>query len=421
VTTVRTTGRWRGIAAVGLFFLAVGVLTTRPPVLLAGIIGAGYAAYPRVAGPPTAELAIDRRIADIAPQRGDTVAVTTKVTNTGDSTLFDCRIIDGVPPQLTVTSGSPRHAAVLRPGRTATIQYTVETEYGRHQFDPATVIVRDITGTHEIETNVTTDTELTCADTLSTVPLGQQPDGHAGQRLTDLSGDGIEFHSVREYHPGDPIGRIDSNRLARTGELTTVEFREERSTSVVILIDAREPAYRSQTTDEPSAVSHSIAGAEQIIETLGETRDAVGLAVLGSDLEWLAPNVGPDHKHRMRQWLVSHLSARPPDPTDCVDVETQTDQLRQRLHPTTQLLILSPLTDKPIVRTIQTLAASGFTTTVVSPDVTTGGSVGRRFARTARTARIDALRRAAISVVDWDPTTPLGIDVLSDFQRREPA
>lgn len=418
MTTVRATGRWRGIAAVGLFFLAAGVFTTRPQILLAGIIGIGYGAYPRLVGPPTVELALNRRVTDPAPQRGDTVTVTAEVTNTGNTTLFDCRIIDGVPPQLTVISGTPRHATILRPGDTATVTYAVETEYGTHQFDPATVIIRDITGAHEIETSVATDTELACVDTLAAVPRGQQPDGHAGQWLTDQSGDGTEFHSVREYQPGDPIGRIDSNRWARTGERTTVEFREERATAVVILLDAREPAYRSRTADEPSAVTHSVAGAHQLLETLGDTRDAVGLAVFGRELHWLAPNAGPEHAERMRQALGTHLSAQPPDAADCADIEAQTKQLRQRLAPRTQLLVLSPLTDERIIRTLRTLSASGFTTTVVSPDVTTGGSVGRRFARTARANRIDALRRTSVSVVDWDPTTPLGVELLDDNRRR---
>jgi len=61
-----------------------------------------------------------------------------------------------------------------------------------------------------------------------------------GRVPTDVGGAGVEFHATREYRRGDPVKRIDWNRRARTGELATLELREERAATVVLLIDARE-------------------------------------------------------------------------------------------------------------------------------------------------------------------------------------
>jgi uncharacterized protein (DUF58 family) len=419
MTTVRQTGRWRGIVAVALFLVAVGVLTDRPAVLLLGVVGAGFAAYPHLVGPPTVDLELERRVADDRPARGEPVEVTTSLTNVGSSTLLDVRIIDGVPPMLRVVSGGPRHAAVLRPGETATFSYTVGADRGHHQFEPATVLVRDVTGAHEVETTVAAGTELDVADADLSVPLRRQTAGFAGRLVTDEGGSGIEFHAVREYRPGDPMGRIDSKRWARTGELTTIDFREERRTSVLLLVDAREPAYRSAEDDEPNAVAHSLAGAEQLLASLSDTRNFVGLAAVGRALCWEAPGVGPDHYTRLRQLLRTHptLSPRPPSDEETDSVDSQREQLRTRIGTDTQVVVCSPLTDDWIVETIQTLEAMGHPTRVLSPDVTAAETLGERLAQFERTTRIDALRNAGIPVVDWPPARALST-VLAEAARR---
>ncbi|MDS0282293.1 DUF58 domain-containing protein [Haloarcula onubensis] len=427
--TVRSTGRWRGIAAVALCFVAVGVLTDRPATLLVGVVGAGLAAYPRLSRPPTVDLELERRLADSRPGPGEPVTVTTRVTNTGGRTLADCRIVDGVPAMLSVASGSPRHAAVLRPGETTEFSYDVETEPGRHQFDPATVVARDITGAHEVETTVAAGTEIQCADAVPELPVREQPNGHAGRLVTDEGGSGIEFHSVREYRPGDPMGRIDSKRWARTGELTTVEFREERPTSVLLLVDARAPAYRAPADGRPNAVAHCLAGVEQLVSALSETRDAVGLAAFGRELCFRPPGVGSDHETALWELLATHpaFDATPPghvragsgaDAESDGDIDQQATLLRKQLGSDTQVVVLSPLADEAIVETVRTLAAAGHTTTVISPDVTAEGSLGRRLARRERRLRLRALRGADIPVVDWDPTTPLGTVLLDERRRR---
>ncbi|QIO24148.1 DUF58 domain-containing protein [Haloarcula sp. JP-L23] len=420
MTTVRTTGRWRGIVAVGLFAVAVGVLADRPAVLLVGVVGAGFAAYPRLLGPPSVELDLERRLDDGHPARGDPVTVTTRLTNTGDRTLTDVRIVDGVPPMLTVASGSPRHAAVLRPGETTEYTYAVEAEHGRHQFDPATVVVRNVTGAHEVETTVATGTEIDCAESVPSLPVRQRTNGHAGRLVTDDGGSGIEFHAVREYRRGDPLGRIDSKRWARTGELTTIEFREERRTSVLLLVDAREPAYRSQREGSPNAVAHSLAAVERLLATLDDTNDFVGVAALGREFCWASPGAGPDHHADLRRLLGTHpgLSATPPAPEEDGDVARQTEMLRKRLDADTQVLVCSPLTDDAIVRTVRTLEAASHATTVLSPDVTADGTLGERLARTERENRMHALREAGVPVVDWTPTDPLGTVLLGERRRR---
>ncbi|WP_287153117.1 DUF58 domain-containing protein [Candidatus Solincola tengchongensis] len=52
-------------------------------------------------------------------------------------------------------------------------------------------------------------------------------------------GEGLDFYGVREYRPGDPLGRVHWKTTARRGELVVREFEAERSIRLVVLLDNR--------------------------------------------------------------------------------------------------------------------------------------------------------------------------------------
>ncbi|MDI6874519.1 DUF58 domain-containing protein [Candidatus Solincola sp.] len=52
-------------------------------------------------------------------------------------------------------------------------------------------------------------------------------------------GEGLDFYGVREYQPGDPLGRVHWRTTARRGDLVVREFEAERSTRLFILLDNR--------------------------------------------------------------------------------------------------------------------------------------------------------------------------------------
>lgn len=59
----------------------------------------------------------------------------------------------------------------------------------------------------------------------------------AGQYRSVFRGAGIEFEEVREYTPGDDVKSIDWNVSARTGKVFVKQYREERESIVILLID----------------------------------------------------------------------------------------------------------------------------------------------------------------------------------------
>jgi uncharacterized protein (DUF58 family) len=412
VTRIRRTHHWRGVVAVALLAAALGVLFKRPLIVLAASIGVGFAVYPHLLAPPAVSLAVDRRLSERDPAPGEPVTVAVTVTNQGESWLPDLRLVDGVPAMLTVVDGTARHTATLRPGESTTFTYVVAVEHGAHRFRPLTAIARDVSGEHEVETEVEAADEIECLHAPSEPPVDGATDPFPGRVLTDASGAGVEFDHTREYHPGDARSRIDWRQLAKTGSLATLEFRQERSVAVTVCVDARAVAYRGRP-GEPHAVSHGVAAARELLESVWDLGERAGLTTLGGPDCWLPPGRGSDHAERARKLLLTHpsLSPRPPeeDRTRGADDAEPVpfDRLRPRLDRNAQLFLLTPLVDDEIVGFALEQAARGQSVTVVSPDVTSGDSPGERLASVERRNRIDRLHRGGVRVVDWDPSKRL--------------
>jgi len=399
------TRRWRGMTALALFAGGAGVLTNRPLVLLTAAVWVGYAAYPRLTEEPSADLNVERELSDTSPTHGDVVEVETTIRNEGGF-LADLRFVDGVPPTLSVADGTPKRATSLRPGGAATFSYKIVAKRGRHSFVPSTVVARNISGSVEVDTTAFGETVVECAADIDDVELRKQASQYTGRVLTDEGGSGVEFHGTREYQPGDSISRIDWKRRARSGELITLEFREERSAKVLLVIDARREAYVASANDEPSAVTYSVFAADQLFESLMASRDSVGLAVVGRDDVWLPPATGDEHRTRAREILTKHPSLVPSPPRRETD-EEQFKRLRKRLDSSTQVILLSPLADERMVEKARRIDARGNSVSVVSPDVTADGSPGRKLAQVERKRRLSELRQSDIPVVDWDVEVPL--------------
>lgn len=416
---VRSTRRWHGVNAIALLVSGAGVLANRPGLVLSGVVGVAFAIASRVDAPPTVDLDVERRLSDTDPAPGTSVTVTVTVTNTGNALCPDLRLIDGVPPALTVEDGSPRRGTALRPGKTVAFEYTVRATRGVHRFGPIVAIGRNASGTIERRRTVVEadETTITCVPPLSgtepvALPLYDRAVGVTGRVATRESGAGTVFHSVREYRHGDPPNRIDWNRTARTGELTTVEYRRERSATVVVLVDARTAAYVAPSRDDRPAIERSIAAAGTAFEGLLATGNRVGLAALSPTECWLAPASGRAHRGRARELLGTHPALSPTPPEEPFLKMTSLRRLRHRLATDAQVVFCSPLSDGYAATVARRLHAHAHPTTVLSPDPTRAGD-GNRDERTRgtepgvqlagieRSFRCSDLRDDGIRVVDW--------------------
>ncbi|MCF2166780.1 MULTISPECIES: DUF58 domain-containing protein [Halobacterium] len=411
------THRWRGAVALSLAVIAAGATTRVPAVLVLGVLGVAGAGYATLFAPPAPSLSVERSVSEDAPAAGDEVDVTLTVTNDG-SFLPDLRLIDGVPDTLAVADGTPRLATALRAGKSATVTYTVEATRGDHEFDPVAVIARDISGSHETRTTVPAATTLTCVPDLprlAAFPLRRQPTQRAGPTPTPTGGSGVAFHATREYRSGDPLSRVDWTRLARDGELATVQFRAERAATAVAVVDTRRVAHVSDA-DGTNAVEYGVEAAGGVASALLDAGNQVGVASLGPHWAWLAPGLGREHRARLEALLARDrgFSVSPPDRRFLSALVFR--RLRTHLPDDAQVVFCSPLVDDTAAEYVRRLEASGHPVTVVSPDVTGAETLGQRFAGVARAVRVRSLRAASVRVIDWQAGDSLAVAV-ADAER----
>ncbi len=412
----RRTRRWTGVAGAAMLTVGVGVFATleggSPSLVVAATAFVGAVAYAVVARPPDVSLAVERRVDADRPEPGEEVEVTVTVENAGENWLPDLRLVDGVPVGLRVVEGSPRYATALRPGESVRFSYAVTTTRGGHTFEELRAMARDPSGARERERQVdaTGATELACTpdlDATGEVPVFAQTARRTGRVRTDVAGEGVEFHSIREYRQGDPLSRVDWNRVAATGEFATLEFHEERAATVVLAVDARRPSYVTDDVDGPAVPERQLGAADQLAAALLSAGDSVGLAAFSPEWCWLEPRGGDTQRARIRTHLATHAAFAPSRPTDPFYGRPPLRKLREELPGHAQLVVLSPLCDDRAVELLREFHARGYPVTVVSPDATGGGSTGQRLAAVERAANLSRLRRSGVRVVDWDPDRPL--------------
>lgn len=396
---VGSADRRRVAGAAALLAGGFGVLGGRPALLLAGAVGFVLAVGNRLLPEPEPTVDVSRRLSSADPAPGETVTVDLNVENTGDATLFDLRVVDAVPAGLTVVDGTARLATPLRPGRTATLTYDVRTVPGRHRFGRPLVTVRGAVGGEAAAQLVETDgAAVTCgfgrgrSTPGATAPTSVLP----GRATSGAGGAGTEFHSVREYRHGDPLGAVDWRRLARTGELTTVQYHEERRTAVVLVLDAREAAYVAPPGSDVPAVQRCVRAAHELATGLSEAATPVGLLALSPEDCWLPPRRGGDRAARLRATLLRDPAFAWVAPNGETDLRSL-----DRVPGTAHAVFLSPMTDPGSLAAGRRLATTAAGATVLSPRTDSPTRSHEGYAHASRWRRLRRLRRAGARVVDW--------------------
>ena len=413
------TNHWKGVTAIGLVIMGVGIFASVPSLLLAGGIALAYAPFAHFMSPTTAhQVRVERTVSDTSPEPGDEIRVTVTVENASGSFLPDLRVMDVVPESMIVIDGTTRLGTALRPGQSDRFSYTATVERGQHCW-PTYLSARDLSGSYESTGYIRPDTEVQCLPSLRTpleMPVRAQTSVYAGEVSTQIGGAGLEFFSVREYRPGDPMNRVNWNRLARTGELATVEYREEKAATVVLLFDTRDAAYLAGKPGGQHAVDRGVNAASEIFASLFDRGDLVGLAAFDTVPLWLSPGAGTDQREKARLLFATHPAMSPVPPSQ-MHREVQSGYIdpmthvRRQLPQNSQIVMFSPLCDDYSSEVARRLDSAGHRVTIISPDPTGEGSIGEGLARVERAMRINYLRERGIRIMDWQPDESLVVEL----------
>ncbi|MFC7172716.1 DUF58 domain-containing protein [Haloplanus litoreus] len=294
--------RYRGLVGATVGLVAAGVAAGRPTLLLAALVPLAFVVQGAVSSLSSLDgrVRVEREIRPETPLPGQPVEVTLRVTNVGESVMPDLRVLDGVPRELEVSGGDARAGDALRSGETLTATYTLTANRGSYAFRPVTLRAGAVSGTVVTETAVEADgaTEFDCRVTVEDMPLRRRTSTFTGSLSTDTGGVGVEFHATRDYRRGDPVNRINWRRYAKTGELSTVEYREQRAARVAVLIDGRDPAHVAAGTSLPTGATLSAHAATLAVGVLRDDGHHVGVGALGPEHPitggrpaWVPPDV----------------------------------------------------------------------------------------------------------------------------------
>lgn len=463
----RHDARWRTAVAPAALLVAVALWTGSRVLFVAAALPLGYLAYGALSTvPDVAEaVSVERSLSTDTPFPGEHVAVTVAVTNESDRALPDLRVVDSVPSGVTPVTGTPHAVVGLRPGDRHEITYELVAQRGAHEFGAVSLRARSLSAAATSSASVTPtgDSELFCRVHVEDTPVRDQTMRFVGAIPTETGGAGLEFHSTRRYQRGDPMNRIDWRRLAKTGELTTVDYRVEEAARVMVVVDARDTVAVSAGPAYPSSRELASYVAELATGVLLDEGHEVGIGVFGLTLPGtrgdgspsvLEPSSGGSFRAHVSA-VCSAVAEGDPDlaatatrgggrradgETGGVDAgsgraaggtaatsaspdggvggaERATRRLRAFLDRQTQVLFVTPALDAFPVEVVRTLSGHGHAVTVVSPDVTDTETLGGRLARVERAERIGRLRNTGAHVVDWDLDDPLGLALGPAFGR----
>lgn len=162
------------------------------------------------------------------------------------------------------------------------------------------------------------------------------PIGLIGAHRSRREGDGTEFSSIRPYHAGDRMRRINWRVSLRSGSLHVVSTRSEEDAALLLVVDALADYGLSKGVggDESSLDVAMRAGAA-VAEQYVRQGDRVALRVVSPGGEHVGYGSGTRH---LRRLLGQMARTRPGIPHD-VEVE----RIDFRTVPGTLVVVLSPM------------------------------------------------------------------------------
>lgn len=172
----------------------------------------------------------------------------------------------------------------------------------------------------------------------------------SGPHRARVRGQGVEFHSLRTYEPGDRWRDLDHRRLARSGEAWTRTRHAERSRDLMVVVDLLDD---SADATGPDLTDRSLRAAEAVVSRHLADRDRVGVLVLGRRPVYVAPRDGRNQGHLILDRLMRAEGREP------ARLQMRRVDLRRRVPARATVFVVSPLFDDEIVDQIHALRRHG--------------------------------------------------------------
>ena len=225
-----------------------------------------------------------------------------------------------------------------------------------------------------------------------------------------LGGSGTDFWGVREYHPGDPLRRLDWRQTARHPyQFFTKEFEQEEIAEIGLILDGRRKMELKIGTD--SLFERSLGATASLAEMFLHQGHRVSLLVYGDTMQQAFPGYGKIQLHRIMECLAKVRVGNDRGSLDSLDF------LPIRMFPSHALIVfISPLSSHDW-GLFPRLRAMGYQVLLISPNAidfaatTMPDDASYRLAvqaaRIERHLKLRSIGQLQISVIDWHVHQPL--------------
>jgi uncharacterized protein (DUF58 family) len=222
----------------------------------------------------------------------------------------------------------------------------------------------------------------------------------AGNYVSKVAGDGIEFANVRGFSRGDSVRRINWRVTARRSALQVNEYHPERNSDLVLFLDS----FSDVGPAGFNSLDLSVRGAAALARHHLTHNDRVGLISFGGLLSWLTTTSGNAQVYRIVDYLLNvHATVS--------YAWKDIDYLPSRtLPPLASIVAFSPLIEPRAITALTDLAARGFPLVVVEtlserdvvPHATPEGRLAYRIWKLQREGLRFDLETRGVPVVYWD-------------------
>ncbi len=356
-------------------------------------------------------LEVNRTLSKELTTEGDEISVKLEVKNVGSS-LELLLMSDLVPRGLELVGGSPSRLIHIERGERREFEYRLKTKRGMWRFEGIRIDVIDPLGLFNLRDFIPIENYLSALPKVEWIKrveiraIRTRP--APGVVPSRMIGEGTDFHSLREYIPGDAMKKINWKATARHAKLISNEYEAKKRADVIILVDSREINALGRRIN---ALDYSARAAASIAHYVLETGNKVGLISMGGVPRWVHPDRGPRHFLRLA-YTLSSLKPKGREPFEFLIMNF----INVYLTPGAQVIVITPFLDDSVAKGVKLLRRFGFKVMVFSPSPI---SIESQFVNGGRETRLASkmleLERKAImrkiaedaDVYDWDVNRPL--------------
>jgi uncharacterized protein (DUF58 family) len=235
----------------------------------------------------------------------------------------------------------------------------------------------------------------------------------AGNYVTRIRGEGLEFADLRPHVPGDRLRQVNWRVSARRNRLYVNEYHPERNADVILFLDS----FTNTADGGGGTIDLTVRAAAALALAYLQTRDRVGIVGFGGVLRWVLPSSGTTQVYRILDSLIDTQVVASYAWRDVAVIPGRT------LPPNALVIALTPLSDVRMRTALVDLRARGVDLAVIDvsplpfvrrPRGELGGLAWRVW-RLQREQVGSQYRSMGVPVVEWRSDRPVD-EVLAQIQ-----